>query len=194
MRALKSKSGTKVNTSALIVAAGRHVILRLPTLRDRAEWIALRRANWTYLRHSEPTPKLGTDPCGSTAFARLLRGAATERSRRFLVCSRATRQIMGQISFSDISRGCFQSCFVGYWMGRDYKGRGYMTEALSLAVRYAFSRLALHRLEANIAPSNVASRVVAAQCGFRFEGRARRLLHLAGRWRDHERWAITADS
>jgi ribosomal-protein-alanine N-acetyltransferase len=75
-------------------------------------------------------------------------------------------------------------------MGHAYTGQGYMTEALSLAVRHAFYQLGLHRVEANIMPSNLASRVVAARCGFRLEGRARRLLHLAGRWRDHERWAI----
>lgn len=65
-----------------------------------------------------------------------------------------------------------------------------MTEALSLAVDYALTALDLHRVEANIAPSNHSSRAVAIHCGFHFEGRARRLLHLDGRWRDHERWAI----
>ena len=98
---------------------------------------------------------------------------------------------MGQISLSDISRGCFQSCFVGYWMGRAFARQGMMIEALSLAVHHAFVGLGLHRVEANIAPSNNVSRAVAARCGFRYEGRARRLMHLAGRWRDHERWAIT---
>src|SRR5207249_5932822 len=119
-----------------------------------------------------------------------LAGAVTERTLRLLVCS-PTGKIMGQISFSDISRGCFQSCFVGYWMARAFGGQGMMTEALSLAVHHAFVGLGLHRVEANIAPSNIASRTVAAHCGFRYEGRARRLMHLAGRWRDHERWAIT---
>jgi ribosomal-protein-alanine N-acetyltransferase len=193
MRTLKSKPGSKLNSSPRTVAWGKRLMLRLPVSRDRAEWITLRRANWAYLRPAEPTPKPGFDPCGSRAFGRFLAGATTDRTRRFLVCSRETGKIIGQISFSDISRGCFQSCFVGYWVGRAYAGQGYMTEALSLAVQYAFSQLRLHRVEANIAPRNLASRVVAARCGFRLEGRARRLLHLAGHWRDHERWAITVD-
>jgi [ribosomal protein S5]-alanine N-acetyltransferase len=173
---------------------GTRIVLRLPAAADCNEWIRLRQANWRYLRSAEPTPLEGFDPCGPEAFDKLLAGVATERSVRMLVCSASEGGILGQISFSDISRGCFQSCFVGYWMRRDYAGSGLMSEALSMAVHYAFSGLELHRVEANIAPGNLASRAVAARCGFRCEGRARRLLHLDGRWRDHERWAIIRDS
>jgi [ribosomal protein S5]-alanine N-acetyltransferase len=162
----------------------------MPMERDRDEWMKLRRANWRYLRAAEPTPAPGTDPCGAAAFDRVLDSAVTERTLRLLVCTHSNDAIMGQISFGGISRGCFQSCFVGYWIGRAFAGQGLMIEALSLAVRYAFVRMGLHRIEANIAPSNHSSRAVADRCGFRYEGRARRLLHLAGRWRDHERWAI----
>lgn len=191
MRTLKSKANKQTRTAPGVVARGKRVILRLPTARDRDEWIELRRANWTYLRRAEPTPETGMDPCGSHAFDRLLAGADTERTLRLLICSFGTEKVMGQISFSDISRGCFQSCFVGYWIGRVFSGQGLMSEALSLAVQHAFVKLRLHRVEANIAPSNLASRAVAVHCGFHYEGRARRLMHLAGHWRDHERWAIT---
>jgi ribosomal-protein-alanine N-acetyltransferase len=191
MRQLKAKADGRRHPTSGILAKGKRVILRLPTGRDREAWIKLRRANWAYLRRAEPTPTRGSDPCGPAAFDRLLAARQSDRALRLLVCSLATGEIIGQISFSDISRGCFQSCFVGYWMGRAFAGQGMMSEALSLAVRHAFSRLRLHRVEANIAPSNIASRAVAAHCGFRYEGRARRLMHLAGRWRDHERWAIT---
>jgi ribosomal-protein-alanine N-acetyltransferase len=193
MRPLKAKARGKRHGTSGILAKGKRVILRLPTAHDREAWIELRRANWSRLRRAEPTPARGSDPCGPAAFDRLLAAAESERTLRLLVCSLATGEIMGQISFTGISRGCFQSCFVGYWMGLAFAGRGMMSEALTLAVKHAFGRLRLHRVEANIAPSNIASRAVAGRCGFRYEGRARRLMHLAGRWRDHERWAITSD-
>jgi [ribosomal protein S5]-alanine N-acetyltransferase len=173
---------------------GQRVFLRSPVANDQEPWISLRRVNWSHLRSAEPTPARGTDPCGSRAFKRMLASARTEQTLRFLICAASNGDIVGQISLSGISRGCFQNCFVGYWIGRAFTGQGMMSEALCLAVRYAFGEMDLHRIEANIAPGNHASRAVADRCGFRYEGRARRLLHLAGRWRDHERWAIVRET
>jgi ribosomal-protein-alanine N-acetyltransferase len=176
--------------SGVPVITGQRVLLRPPAKSDRDAWCDLRRANWNFLRRAEPTPQPGNDPNGAAAFDRMLASAHTERTVRFLVCLREGGQVVGQVTFSDISRGCFQSCFVGYWIGRAYSGRGLMSEALALAIVYAFSTLKLHRVEANIAPSNRRSLAVAKRCGLRYEGRARGLLHLDGRWRDHERWAV----
>ena len=65
-----------------------------------------------------------------------------------------------------------------------------MTEALRLAMRHAFRVLKLHRVEANIQPTNRPSIAVVKRLGFRREGYSRRYLKISGRWRDHERWAI----
>jgi ribosomal-protein-alanine N-acetyltransferase len=69
-----------------------------------------------------------------------------------------------------------------------------MRAALGLAVRMAFTELKLHRLEANIQPGNAASIALAARCGFAREGFSPRYLKIAGRWRDHERWAIRRET
>ena len=61
------------------------------------------------------------------------------------------------------------------------------------AVVVAFSKLGLHRLEANIQPENTASIALAKRVGFQKEGFSPRYLKIRGRWRDHERWAIVAD-
>jgi len=190
MQPLEHRSAQAPKRRSAIFVRGDRVLLRSPRAGDRDEWVKLRRANWRHLRAAEPTPEPRTDPCGDVAFRRLLDGAFTDRTLRLLVCTSLDQRIIGQITFGGISRGCFQSCFIGYWMGRAFTGQGLMIEALSLATKFAFAQLDLHRIEANIAPSNHVSRAVAKRCGFRYEGRARRLLHLAGRWRDHERWAI----
>ncbi len=70
---------------------------------------------------------------------------------------------------------------------------GYMREGLTLAVRYAFNQIDLHRLEANIQPNNHASIALAKSAGFKLEGFSPRYLRIKGEWRDHERWAILAD-
>jgi ribosomal-protein-alanine N-acetyltransferase len=68
-----------------------------------------------------------------------------------------------------------------------------MTEALTLTLRIAFRRLRLHRVEANIQPGNRASIALVRRAGFRREGLSPRYLKIGGRWRDHERWALTVE-
>jgi [ribosomal protein S5]-alanine N-acetyltransferase len=67
-----------------------------------------------------------------------------------------------------------------------------MTAALAAVVEHAFGLMGLHRLEANIQPGNTASIQLAQRCGFRLEGFSPEYLMVDGKWRDHERWAITS--
>jgi ribosomal-protein-alanine N-acetyltransferase len=68
-----------------------------------------------------------------------------------------------------------------------------MSAGLELVLARAFGELGLHRLEANIQPKNLRSKELVRRSGFRCEGLSPRYLKIAGRWRDHERWAITVE-
>jgi ribosomal-protein-alanine N-acetyltransferase len=93
-----------------------------------------------------------------------------------------------------LSRDAAQGAFVGYGGVAGFTGQGYMTEALRLVLRDAFTTLGLHRLEANIQPGNTGSIALARRCGFELEGYSPRYLKVGGRWRDHERWALRAEA
>lgn len=110
----------------------------------------------------------------------------------FLVL-RATGELVGVINLNEIVRGSFRGAYLGYYGFVPHIGRGLMREGLRLVLRRAFGELGLHRVEANIQPGNTASRRLVRRLGFRREGFSPRYLKIAGRWRDHERWALLAE-
>jgi ribosomal-protein-alanine N-acetyltransferase len=108
-------------------------------------------------------------------------------------CLAEDGDLVGIFTISQIVRGYFQSAYLGYYAGARHAGKGLMREAMELVLDYAFGPLALHRVEANIQPGNAPSIALARGAGFRLEGFSPRYLLIGGRWRDHERYAITAD-
>ena len=108
-------------------------------------------------------------------------------------CLAEDGDLVGIFTISQIVRGYFQSAYLGYYAGARHAGKGLMREAMELVLDYGFGTLALHRLEANIQPGNAPSIALARGAGFRLEGFSPRYLLIGGRWRDHERYAITAD-
>lgn len=103
---------------------------------------------------------------------------------------RAFERIVGDLAFSNIVRGAFQSCHLGYKIDGAEGGRGLMTEALARAIRFAFEELKLHRIEANIMPRNARSLRVVEKLGFVNEGLSRKYLRIAGVWEDHLHYVL----
>ncbi len=154
---------------------------------DEAEFLALVRDSRTLHRPWAYPPERPDQ------FADLLAKCRRDDSMCVLATDRETGAIAGVFTISQIVRGAFQSAFLGYYAGAAFAGRGYMGEALQLVVDLAFGPVALHRLEANIQPGNAASIALAKSAGFRLEGFSPRYLLIGGQWRDHERYALTAD-
>lgn len=114
----------------------------------------------------------------------------------FLVCEREGAEpgrIAGFININNMVEGAFLSGALGYGAFAHTVGRGLMGEGLALVTRHAFGPLRLHRLEVNIQPANAASIALVRRAGFRLEGYSPDFLFIDGAWRDHERWAITAE-
>jgi len=101
--------------------------------------------------------------------------------------------LVGVVNLSQVARGNFQSCYAGFYAFVPNQGQGLMRETVALVVDHAFTVEHLHRVEANVQPGNARSLVLVAALGLRREGFSPRYLHIDGAWRDHERWAITAE-
>jgi ribosomal-protein-alanine N-acetyltransferase len=161
--------------------------LRRPSLRDATAFCAAVRDSrvihrpWTY------------PPATMRAYSAMLARSRQPTSRTLLLCRREDHAIAGVFDLSQIFHGLMQSAYLGYYALAPYAGRGYMREGLQLALRYAFLRLRLHRVECNIQPANRRSIALVRDGGFVREGFSRRYLKIGGRWRDHERWAMLVE-
>ena len=111
-----------------------------------------------------------------------------------LVCRREDNAIVGVINIGEIVRGLFKSAYFGYYAFSPHAGAGYMSEGLELALVIAFRTLKLHRVEANVQPTNVQSLRLVRRAGFVREGYSRRYVRIAGRWRDHVRMALLIEN
>lgn len=101
---------------------------------------------------------------------------------------------IGSVAFSNIVKGAFLSCFLGYKCDKDEINKGYITEAAKIGIAVMFGDFGLHRIEANIIPRNKRSLRVAEKLGFYNEGTAYKYLKINGVWEDHIHMVLLNDS
>lgn len=101
--------------------------------------------------------------------------------------------LVGEINVSNIARGPFQNCYIGYWIDELRAGQGLTPEGLVLVLRFCFEELHLHRCQISIVPRNESSLRVMEKLAIRHEGVALRYLEINGVWEDHVRHAMTLE-
>jgi ribosomal-protein-alanine N-acetyltransferase len=162
------------------------VRLERPSARAAAEFIAaVQRSRKLHAPWTQP-------PSTEAAYRAFVRRSHSPSHVAFLIRLRGTGELVGVAAMSEIVRGALRSAYLGYYAFAPHHRRGLMREGLALVIRRAFRQLRLHRLEANIQPSNRASLRLIRRLGFRREGYSPGYLKIRGRWRDHERWALLA--
>lgn len=163
-----------------------HISIRPPSASDEALFLAAARRSQASHR---PWTRAPATPVEFRAYMERMQ---QPENCAHMVCYGDTESIAGVINVTNIVMGSFRSGYLGYYVFAGHERQGFMRAGLLATVRHAFKVLKLHRLEANIQPANTASIALVASCGFLKEGYSPRYLKIAGRWRDHERWAITA--
>lgn len=109
----------------------------------------------------------------------------------FILKTTYSTEIIGQVNFNNFVRGAAQFCYLGYSLAEIEQGKGYMAEALQVAINYVFKELNMHRVMANYIPYNQRSGNVLKRLGFVVEGYARDYLLINGRWQDHILTSLT---
>jgi [ribosomal protein S5]-alanine N-acetyltransferase len=173
------------------VLMGKRVHLRPPHRGDQKAFISGARASRKLHAGWVQAPQ---SPAAFLAYVERFGGAAgSARYAGLVVVRNDDDALAGVFNFSEIVRGVFNSAYVGYYAFASLAGEGYMTEGFGLALDFAFRRLKLHRVEANVQPANRRSLALAERMGFEREGYSRRYVKIAGRWRDHVRFAMLAE-
>lgn len=187
--------GWPVRLGPLRVRAGT-VAVRPIRLRDAGDWSRIRMRDQRHLERWEPS---APGPWGDRNaywawppqwFA--LRGLA-RRGQCMPFVITVDGHYAGQITIGNIIRASLRSAWVGYWVSSQVVAGGVATAAVALVVDHALTLGGLHRIEATVRPENDPSISVLTKVGFRQEGLFERYLDVAGGWRDHLCFAITAE-
>lgn len=165
-----------------------NLILRLPELADVSQILRYFKENETHLSPFDPKKPdhfysesfwMERIPKHHEAFD------SDQAVRLYLFNKENNVNVIGTLEFSQISRGPFQACYLGYGIAEKYQGRGLMYEGLKAAIDYAFADLNLHRIMANHLPENDRSARLLQRLGFIRECVAKNYLRINGEWRDH---------
>ena len=167
------------------------LILRPPLHGDYRAWAALRRDSAAFLTPWEPT--WAEDHLSRKSFTNRVywaqRSIAAGSAVPLFLIRRSDDGLLGAITLDNIRRGPAQAGTTGYWIGQPFARQGYMREAVTALVHYAFTTLDLSRIEAGCLPENTPSRRLLEQCGYKYEGVAQSYLQINGRWRTHVLYA-----
>lgn len=106
-------------------------------------------------------------------------------SVHFILSDQSHDEIVAVCSLTNIVRGSFLACNMGYAVSYKYEGKGFMKALCQKAIDYAFKELSLNRIMANYMPNNRRSAMLLEKLGFSKEGGAKRYLKINGFWEDH---------
>ncbi len=167
------------------------MMLRPPTHADFRPWSDLRRQSAEFLQPWEPS--WSSDHLTRKGFVNRVywanRSIAQGTAVPLFLIRRDDNRVLGAITLDNIRRGPSQAGTIGYWIGAEFARQGFMREALTAVVHYAFDTLDLSRLESACLPENSASRELLEKCGYKYEGVAQSYLQINGRWRNHVLYA-----
>ena len=174
--------------------SGQRIALKPPRLEDFEICRKVRSKNRFFLKPYEP--KWTEDCLTKDFFIRRLERQSEEskagRGAYFFIWK--NQNIIGGINLNNIQMGAARHASLGYWLSQPYQGQGYMNEAATLVIDYAFNVLKLNRLNAACLPDNDSSIKMLLKLGFEEEGFAKKYLQIDGKWQDHRLFGLCREN
>jgi len=161
---------------------------------DHDAWRRARQRNAAWLVPWDATVPPGAE-ARPTSFKQLVR-RLSKQAREGITYPFAIEvegRFAGQVTVNNIVRGSAQFASVGYWLDKEFAGRGLMPRAVAMVIDHCFFTTGLHRIEIAIRPENSNSLRVVEKLEIREIGYAPKYLHIDGAWRDHRLYAITKE-
>ncbi len=163
------------------------ILVRLLDPHEASLMVAFRQTNRDHLEQWEPkrSPEFFTEGFWQIHLRLSLRDFRDGTSACFCLLNPEEDEVLGVCNYTNVVRGTFQSCHLGYALGQKHEGKGLMFEALSMTNKYMLEEMGLNRIMAGYLPHNDRSAVLLEKLGFEKEGFARRYLKINGKWEDH---------
>lgn len=163
------------------------LVLEYPALDASAAILDYRKLNRHHLSAWEPTriDSFYTIENVESQMSDFVVQIADGTAVHWLIKKQGSAEVIGLCGFTNIVRGPFQACHLGFSLGQQHQGNGLMFEALSAAIPHIFEAHGLHRIMANYQPENHGSALLLQRLGFEREGLAKSYLKINGRWCDH---------
>jgi ribosomal-protein-alanine N-acetyltransferase len=161
---------------------------------DRDEFVRVRTVSAEFYSRWLPVDDRSIAEVFEAELEKSASGLASETNFRFIGLL-DNGSIAVFMNLTEIVRGVFQNAYASWSVAADVARQGYASEGVAALLDFAFSTdgASLHRIQANIIPSNEASIRLAERVGFRKEGLAERYLNIAGKWQDHLMYAKTLE-
>ena len=101
-------------------------------------------------------------------------------------------KLAGVVGYNEIDRAN-KIGYLGYWLGREYNGKGIMTQSVRELIEIGFDYYAFNRIDLRCAVANSRSRAIPERLGFTNEGIIRQAEKLSDRYVDHVVYGLLKD-
>lgn len=119
---------------------------------------------------------------------RRVKGFENGRGIRWAIARKADNYLMGSCGFTWDRQT--HSAEVGYELASQFWKQGIMSEALQAILKYAFEKIGLEFVIADIMLENIASRILLEKLGFQSQGTLKQQGFWKGKYHDLERFRL----